>query len=182
MTEPGCDGAGSSRIAALTRTGVVLMLGALLGAGCARLARPQPPVRAALPRASVGAAAPPVAVGARAMTPAPLPAPPPVPVSPFADAEVSFFVRGFGMVHGELVIVRVCVGADHSVVSSDVVESSGDPQFDRLAVVWARQVRLRTASAQGAPVAPCGAVRVEMRRAPDTPETPVTGAHENLLG
>ena len=110
----------------------------------------------------------------------PAPAPAPVPVSPFADAAVSFFVHSSGRVSGEFVIVRVCVGADHSIVSSDVVESSGDPQFDQLAVVWARQVRLRaSAPLNGAAVAPCGAVRVEMRRAPDTP---MPGARDRMLG
>ncbi len=80
---------------------------------------------------------------------------------------------------GEHVIVRVCVGADHSIVSSDVVQSSGDPRFDQLAVGWARQVRLRAYTADEAPVASCGAVRVQMRHVPDEP---VTGARANLLG
>jgi hypothetical protein len=107
-------------------------------------------------------------------------APVPLPVSPFADSSVSFFVRRSGLVGGELVIVRVCVGADHSIVSADVVESSGDPQFDQLATMWARQVQLRaSAPLDGATVAPCGAVRVEMRRALDTP---MPGTREHMLG
>jgi TonB family protein len=102
-----------------------------------------------------------------------------VPESPFADAAVSFFVSGLGLVRGEQVIVRVCVSADRSIVSSAVVQSSGDPRFDQLALGWARQVRLREPTAREAPVAPCGAVRVQMRRAPDEP---VTGTRDNLLG
>ncbi len=102
-----------------------------------------------------------------------------MPVSPFADTAVSFFVNGFGLMRGEEVIVRVCVGADRSIVSSAIAQSSGDARFDQLAVVWARQIQLRAATQKGAPVASCGAVRVEMRRVPDTP---VTGARDNLLG
>jgi hypothetical protein len=117
---------------------------------------------------------------ARPVRQAPVLAPVPLPVSPFADRAVSFFVHSSGRVGGELVIVRVCVGADHSIVSADVVESSGDPQFDQLATMWARQVRLRaSAPLDGATVAPCGAVRVEMRRAPDTP---MPGTRERMLG
>ena len=119
------------------------------------------------------------ALSARAQPAARVAVPAPVPLSPFDDSAVSFFVRDAAAARGELVIVRVCVGANHSIVSADVVESSGDPRFDQLAVGWARQIRLRTVSANGAPVASCGAVRVQMRRVPDTP---VFGARGNLLG
>lgn len=142
----------------VTRLGAGALLAAVL-CGCAR------PVRA------------PARTAALALAPAPAPAP--APLSPFDDTAVSFFVRGYGLVRGARVIVRVCVGADHAIVSADVVESSGDAHFDQLAVGWARQVRLRTSAAKGAPVASCGAVRVQMRRVPDTP---LPGTRDNVLG
>ena len=133
----------------------MLLAGVLLtSAGCARMTRMARPERA-----------PPAAA--------------PVPVSPFADTAVSFFVKGAGFVRGELVIVRVCVGTNRSIASSDIVESSGDSRFDALAVVWARRVRLRALPPDGAQVAPCGAVRVEMRRASDPH---VNAAPDGLLG
>lgn len=100
----------------------------------------------------------------------PSPPPPPPPLSPFADAPVSFLVHG-NFSRGEQVLVRVCLRADHSIASSDVLESSGDPRFDQRALDWARLVQLRAASVPGRTIARCGPVRVELRDtgAPGTP-------------
>jgi TonB family protein len=86
---------------------------------------------------------------------------PPPPLSPFADAPVSFLVHG-NFARGEQVVVRVCLRPDHSIASSDILESSGDPRFDERALDWARLVQLRAASAPGRTIAPCGPVRVEL--------------------
>lgn len=100
------------------------------------------------------------------------------PLSPFADAPVSFLIRG-QFTRGELVIVRVCVAADHSIASAQVIESSGDSHFDELATQWAQRVRLRSLPTDGSAMARCGAVRVELR---DAPEPRVIHGAENLLG
>lgn len=63
---------------------------------------------------------------------------------------------------GEQVVVRVCLHADHSIASSDILVSSGDRRFDELALDWARRVQLRAASTPGRTIAPCGPVRVEL--------------------
>lgn len=101
--------------------------------------------------------------------------PPPVavhpaePPGPFDDTSTSFTVQGARFAPGETAIVKVCVTPEGSIASADVVGSSGDKRFDDYALVWARQVRLRTVP-QGAPSqAPaqssCGPVRVEIRPA-----------------
>jgi len=88
----------------------------------------------------------------------------PEPVPPFLDDPVSFLVPSRRFSPGEVTIIRVCVGPDRSISSTDVVESSGDPRFDTLALDWARMIRLReTPPISGAPVQPCGQVRVELR-------------------
>jgi TonB family protein len=92
---------------------------------------------------------------------APRPTPRPPPVSPFADSSVSFLIQG-NFARGEQVLVRVCLRADHSIDSSDILESSGDQRFDEMALDWARRVQLRTAGVSGRPVARCGSVRVEL--------------------
>ncbi len=83
------------------------------------------------------------------------------------DAPVSFLVAGPRCTPGEGTIVRVCIAPDRSIVSADIIESSGDKRFDDYALVWARQVRLRSAaedgSSHGAPPGNCGEVRVEIR-------------------
>jgi hypothetical protein len=89
---------------------------------------------------------------------------PPEPLSPFDDSPVIIAVAGQHFSSGERVIVTVCLGADHSIVSSDIFESSGDTKFDQLAVMWARRIRLREAT-PGDQIASCGSVRVEVRPA-----------------
>lgn len=89
------------------------------------------------------------------------PPPPPPPLSPFADSAVSFFIHGHFAL-GEQVVVRVCLHADHSIASSDILESSGDRRFDERALDWARRVQLRTQAAPGRAIARCGFVRVEL--------------------
>jgi hypothetical protein len=106
------------------------------------------------------------------------PAAPPPPISPFLDSPVSFLIHGH-FARGELVIVRVCLRPDRSIASSDVVESSGDRLFDQMAVTWAQRVRLRESAPEGRPIAPCGAVRVELR---DPTQPAVLGDHEDQLG
>lgn len=75
--------------------------------------------------------------------------------------------------------MRVCLRPDHSIASSDIVESSGDPQFDQMAMTWAQRVRQRQSSPEGPPVAPCGAVRVELH---DATQPAVLGEREDQLG
>jgi TonB family protein len=90
--------------------------------------------------------------------------PAPQPVVPFSDEPVSFLVPSRRFSLGEVAIVRVCVASDRAITSTDVIESSGDPHFDTLALDWARSVRLRaTPPPGGAPMQPCGEVRVEVR-------------------
>jgi TonB family protein len=118
------------------------------------------------------------AAGSAAGSKAPAAAPKPPPVSPFSDAPVSFLIHG-QFVRGELVIVRVCLRADRSIASSEVIESSGDSRFDEMAAQWARRVQLRSQPPVGVPVARCGAVRVELH---DAPEPRVIPGGDNLLG
>jgi hypothetical protein len=86
-----------------------------------------------------------------------------VPVTPFADDPVSFLVSTQRLTPGEVAIVQVCVAPDRTILSADVMESSGDVRFDRMALIWARQIKLRSAPTNGSPVQPCGQVRVEIR-------------------
>jgi hypothetical protein len=86
-----------------------------------------------------------------------------MPEAPFSDDPVSFVIAVPHFQPGEVTIVRVCVGPDRSIASADVMESSGDARFDGMALIWARQVRLRSLPADGTPVRPCGEVRVEIR-------------------
>jgi TonB family protein len=120
------------------------VLGAVMLDGCAAPRRP-PPV--AMPRAE--------------------------PPDPFDDTSTSFTVQGARFAPGETAIVKVCVTSEGSIASADVVGSSGDKRFDDYALVWARQVRLRSVP-QGAPSpsatplptqSQCGPVRVEIRPA-----------------
>jgi hypothetical protein len=82
---------------------------------------------------------------------------------PFDDAPVSFVVSGPRFTPGEVTIVKVCIARDRSILSADVLASSGDRRFDDMAVTWARQVRVRSAPSDGSPVRACGEVRVEIR-------------------
>ena len=107
--------------------------------------------------------------------------PPPVavhpaePPDPFDDTSTSFTIQGARFAPGETAIVKVCVTPEGSIASADVIGSSGDKRFDDYALVWARQVRLRTlpqAVGQAAPSQTpspmqslCGPVRVEIRPA-----------------
>ncbi len=125
-------------------------------------------------------------LGSAGCAPLQPPRPPPAPPAPLAlfdQAPVSFVVAGPRFTPGEVSIVRVCIAADRSIISADIVESSGDKRFDDYAVVWARQVRLRSAAAAGSPnggpVGSCGEVRVEIRR-PTEPR--VTSGAEAALG
>lgn len=114
-------------------------------------------------------------------SPAP-PAPPPAPAPLFDAAPVSFVVAGPRFTPGEVTIVRVCIAPDRSVISADIIESSGDKRFDDHALVWARQVRVRAAAGDGSPdgepLASCGEVRVEIR-VPTEPRV-VSGADAAL--
>jgi outer membrane biosynthesis protein TonB len=65
---------------------------------------------------------------------------------------------------GEVSIIRLCVAPDRSIASADVIESSGNARFDEMALVWARQIKLRSLPNDGAPIQPCGQVRVEIRK------------------
>jgi hypothetical protein len=102
-----------------------------------------------------------------------------LPVAPFDDDPVSFLVPSRRFAPGAVTIVRVCVAPDGSILSTDVIESSGDVRFDTMALGWARMIRLRSATVNGPPVAPCGQVRVEIR-APSEPR--VVRGSDSLLG
>jgi TonB family protein len=91
--------------------------------------------------------------------------PPPEPPSPFDDSSASFTVHGARFAPGETAIVKVCVTPDGSIASADVVGSSGDRRFDEFALVWARQVRLKSQPPGAQPQPLCGPVRVEIRPA-----------------
>ena len=115
--------------------------------------------------------------------PPPVAVRPAAPPDPFDDTSTSFTIQGARFAPGETAIVKVCVTPEGSIASADVIGSSGDKRFDDYALVWARQVRLRTqpqgvaqgvaqGAAQGAASqspAPgqslCGPVRVEIRPA-----------------
>jgi hypothetical protein len=88
---------------------------------------------------------------------------PKVPLTPFADDPVSFVVSVPHFPPGEVAIVRVCVAADRTIASANVMESSGDARFDGMALMWARQIKLRSIPGDGSPVLACGQVRVEIR-------------------
>jgi hypothetical protein len=107
-----------------------------------------------------------------------LPLPAHLALPPFDDAPVSFVVAGPRFTPGEVTIVKVCIAADRSIRSADVMASSGDRRFDDMAVAWARQVRVRAAPLDGSPTEACGEVRVEIR----TPTEPrvISGADSAL--
>lgn len=85
---------------------------------------------------------------------------------PFDESSSSFLVSGARFPAGETAIIKVCVSPDGTISSADVVGSSGDKRFDDFAVVWARQVRLKSMP-QGAQTQEiCGPVRVEIKAAP----------------
>jgi hypothetical protein len=86
-----------------------------------------------------------------------------VALPPFDDAPVSFVVATPRFTPGEVTIVRVCVAPDRSILSANVMASSGDRRFDEFALTWARQIRVRSAPADGSPLDACGEVRVEIR-------------------
>jgi hypothetical protein len=86
-----------------------------------------------------------------------------IALPPFDDAPVSFVVEATRFTPGEVTIVKVCIAPDRSILSADVMASSGDRRFDDMAVNWARQVRLRSAPRDGSPLQACGEVRVEIR-------------------
>lgn len=86
-----------------------------------------------------------------------------VPSTPFTDDPVSFVVSTPRFTPGEVTIVQICVAPDRSILSADVMESSGDARFDRMALIWARQIKLRSAPTDGSALLPCGQVRVEIR-------------------
>jgi TonB family protein len=98
--------------------------------------------------------------------------PPPVavhagaPPDPFDDTSTSFTVQGARFTPGETAIIKVCVTPEGSIASADVVGSSGDKRFDERALVWARQVKLRTlpqgAQSPASTQSLCGPVRVEI--------------------
>jgi hypothetical protein len=108
----------------------------------------------------------------------PAPAPVSQAVEPFTDDPVLFMVPAQGLPPGEVSIIRVCVAPDRSIASAEVIESSGNARFDEMALVWARQIKLRSLPNDGAPVRSCGQVRVEIR----TPSEPrvVSGSDTSL--
>src|SRR5579863_7920050 len=81
--------------------------------------------------------------GCAALRPPVASAPPAMP-DPFDDASASFTVRGARFAPGETAIIQVCVTAGGTIESADVVGSSGDKRFDDFALLWARQVKLRS--------------------------------------
>ncbi len=93
------------------------------------------------------------------------------PPDPFDDSSTSFTIQGARFAPGETAIVKVCVTPEGSIASAAVVGSSGDKRFDDYALVWARQVRLRSVPQGVSPAGPsqgasqCGPVRVEIRPA-----------------
>ncbi|HEY1724465.1 MAG TPA: hypothetical protein VGF89_03505 [Steroidobacteraceae bacterium] len=98
-------------------------------------------------------------------TPAPRSAKLRVIVPPFDDAPVSFVVAGPRFSPGEVTIVKVCLAPDRSIISVNLLASSGDRRFDDMALNWARQVKLRSAPAPaGALMLRCGEVRVEIHQ------------------
>jgi hypothetical protein len=119
-----------------------------------------------------------IAVTSGCVTPVrPVSAPP--PETPFADDPVSFTVSVRRFTPGEVAIVKVCVASDRSIISADVIESSGDARFDHMALGWAQAVRMRSISPNATPVPACGQVRVEVR-APNEPR--VFSGSDTALG
>ena len=102
-----------------------------------------------------------------------------IPVTPFADDPVSFLVSGPHFTPGEVAIVELCLAPDRTILSANVAESSGDVRFDRMALVWARQIKLRSMPADGSPIQSCGQVRVEIRL---SSEPRVLSAPDTSLG
>lgn len=142
---------------------LVLLIILLAAGGCAAPGSQvgaRPGLRpAVVPGRPAGAA--PGAAAAQAQPPAP-----PEPPNPFDQEPSSFLVPAGHFPAGETAIVKVCVTPGGQIASADVVSSSGDKRFDDLAVVWARQVRLRSLPEGAQTDALCGAVRVEIRPAP----------------
>jgi TonB family protein len=101
----------------------------------------------------------------RPATPAGAPAEPERP-SPFDEDPASFLVTGGRFPAGETAIVKVCVTPEGLIGSAQIMSSSGDKRFDDYALLWARQVRLRSLPAGQTSEALCGPVRVEIRPAP----------------
>jgi hypothetical protein len=99
--------------------------------------------------------------------------------TPFADDPVSFMVSVRRFTAGEVAIVKVCVASDRTIISADVIESSGDARFDRMALGWAQAVRVRSTPANATPASACGQVRVEIR-APNEPK--VLSGSDTALG
>ena len=95
------------------------------------------------------------------------PAPPtaPEPPNPFDDSSASFVVSGARFAPGETAIVKVCVSPDGTISSANIIGSSGDQQFDNFALIWARQVRLRSVPQGAQSEELCGPVRVEIKPA-----------------
>jgi TonB family protein len=123
---------------------------------------------------------------AAARRPPPVAAHPAEPPDPFDNTSTSFTVQGARFAPGETAIVKVCVTPEGNIASADVVGSSGDKRFDDYALVWARQVRLRTLPQQGAASrapAPsgslCGPVRVEIH---PTGTPGVFSEHSSAMG
>jgi outer membrane biosynthesis protein TonB len=162
------------------RSGLWLIAVAVAVAGCAPVTPLHRSATAAGARTGVGAGVQPLPTGQLPTRGAPLGVStqtsasansqsgqgnaPPEPLSPFDDSPVIIAVAGQHFSSGERVIVTVCLGADHSIKSADIFESSGDSKFDQLAVMWARRIRLREAT-PGDQIASCGSVRVEVRPA-----------------
>jgi hypothetical protein len=103
------------------------------------------------------------AISGCAATVKPAPTAPVQLIDPFADDPVSFLVSVRRITPGEVAIVQVCVASDGTIASTHLMESSGDARFDSMAVGWARMIKLRSATQDSAPMAPCGSVRVESR-------------------
>jgi TonB family protein len=89
----------------------------------------------------------------------------PEPPNPFDDSSASFVVSGARFAPGETAIVKVCVSPDGTIASANIIGSSGDRQFDNFALIWARQVRLRSMPQGTQTEELCGPVRVEIKPA-----------------
>src|ERR1700722_6508463 len=72
--------------------------------------------------------------------------PAPILIAPFEETSQSFLVAGLRFSSGESTVVKVCIAADRSIESTEVIESSGDKRFDQVAIQWARQVKIRSAT------------------------------------
>jgi len=90
---------------------------------------------------------------------------PPILIAPFEETSQSFLVAGLRFTPGESTVVKVCIAADRTIESTEVIESSGDKRFDQVAIQWARQVKIRSATQDVRLVEEkCGSVRVEIRK------------------